>query len=1580
MFRETFFQEFAKILKLDKIIIKWKNCLIYKLGLEVKMNSFSKKNLKFGQLISESYTITFPTYVSSNYFEPLLKECYKKSKRVKEVIFDFSDVIFFDTFEVGLIATWILELKNAGIHVKVRFPFKKIPGTDKENSAFAFLSKYGFEKFLRSNLTESDIIYNENIVSKKESEVSSFYPDLQKSGFTPLIFASEDEFKEYFLQKKLQNLDYDLKDYEYVNLLRDTIIYELRENIQKYANDTNPYIIMDVFRRSKTTTLEKEYKDEKFSPVFIRLQYGPEWEKSFFETLSSPRYPGNLNFLELVIGDGGPGIPATLGKIVECREMSEVQIVDHAFEFGSTSDPKGRLRAFMQCFSPQEVEEYYKFPPPTGLYQVKKLLKKLGGFLIVRSGKALVSYDFLTYPDLGRPEGKLTPEQTSVDFKGTHYKIYLPLPPPSYFGRKESFFGRLRIYPSQIEYVLDKISLKEYFSEKKDLASQGESLAKVLPKMSGKLFSLKSRTISKGESSIRGILLMDFEGINKENLLTKVLHYLTLNMMWMQDPPIAIIGINVGNDLLSEMEDVTSEAERRKASSLIVYDEKFGFHFIETRDGEKELIEKLRKNPLSNLDLSKDERTLIESNTHLVELLEGKYYLINPEQEILRYVADNLKKEVGNFILDGSNGVFNPNVKVLIPKHYYAEGYFELGKLIRNKEILRKIKKWLFYKLILLDNPSVLITTNKNLEEIIDESITEKTKWIKISDPFIALPYSELANINKEDRICMFCGVIGSGESVMKILELIKNKNIVKIFSIVDARSEETKAGISPKNFNYNNHSYDLESIICKPLKFYKDKPHDWDYSSIRKVDSQTYSILLEPLILPEEPIWIKDEKETFEIEGDKQEKFSNDFIEKISEAKDSLSIGHFITNRNKHIVYRFEISNILDKFREEIADCIIKDLNTSKEKNESLKISHILYPETDSKSSLEQLANRISNSLEKDKPECKSISLDAVYDTSSLRDIGIKNVSSVVLLIDFMATGFTLQSLINIIAQDKANSIFIYVLTNRADNFSTKFFSSLSSYRGKSGSSEITIKYLVNFPIPAFDSDSCPICKYLNKLKGLKRLFNDLNFENEYCLGFLDKEIEKLRRGESNFPSLNPENIKNILCLRWLLEVAKTKIGAAKQLKNEIQEDQRAVDFLAILYNEFLYFFDNQNKDFDKILYFTDSLKSACNALCNDKKILEGNTGPIILVWYYLDSEYFYTNIENHLSKLLKDGQEDLFWKVVTFILIGEHLKEDKTINKLAYIINNLLSSQGLSLKLNFLLGKTRDYLQSRVKILIRPPLYFFYLVAREGVYDIDNNYRKIKESQAIIDVIPIIENSINFYQNESLKGVKDILDSGLLASGAESAIKEVTGEIDSDIKYLTKLLEPIIYKLITFNDYNQEYKNRIQAFYEHLMHLREVMDKIFKCNLTETIDSVIKEKEKDIFSKFNIKVEKSYLGEKWFAFIKWEDIVFVLGEIFNNLEHAFHGREKEDNKVKILIEETWQESNFNVVQLQILNNGKLNERRIDREGHRRIYDYVGKYGGRFIPLQEINPLENIAQEGYKVKTTISLIKLELK
>ena len=90
---------------------------------------FETSKLRYSRLENNKYTIGFTPEVFTPDFERILKECYRRSKYkvCNNVIFDLSKVKFLDIFELGLLVSWLLDLRKQEKELELRFP---APETD----------------------------------------------------------------------------------------------------------------------------------------------------------------------------------------------------------------------------------------------------------------------------------------------------------------------------------------------------------------------------------------------------------------------------------------------------------------------------------------------------------------------------------------------------------------------------------------------------------------------------------------------------------------------------------------------------------------------------------------------------------------------------------------------------------------------------------------------------------------------------------------------------------------------------------------------------------------------------------------------------------------------------------------------------------------------------------------------------------------------------------------------------------------------------------------------------------------------------------------------------------------------------------------------------------------------------------------------------------------------------------------------------------------------------------------------------------------------------------------------------------
>ncbi|MCK4358042.1 MAG: hypothetical protein KAW92_04745 [Candidatus Cloacimonetes bacterium] len=1532
---------------------------------------FETNKLRYSKLENNRYTIGFTPEVFTTNFERILKECYRRSKHqaCNSIVFDLSKVKFFDIFELGLLVLWLLDLRKQEKELVVKFP-------SQETEVYKFLEGYGFEKFLKNH----QIPY-----IKEEKEDRERDLDFEKGHFLPLTFAHEKIFQEYI--ETLPDLEV-LKDADVVadGAFKNIIIKELRDNIKKHTKDSSPYIIMTKFVMKESEKAKVRFR----TWISNRASYGVEWERPFFLNLLQLSDP---SFFELVIGDGGPGIPKLLGKIDECKDKKEFDVVDYAFEYDSTSRPEERLLP-VKMWLKEEIKDYKDIPPATGLYWVKQIMKRYSGFLSVRSGKTILCYDFLRYPGKGRPQDKLITNWTwkldrkNKDLKnlcslpGTHYKIYFPIKKRPWPKRKT--YLEIPFY-KQLFFKSKAIFLIKYFREYNSLDRQFKSLKEILHKLGEKIRYLKEEISSVG----MGLIMVDFTDIDKDNLLFKVLHYLIWEMMRRQNSTLLIAGVNVNEIILSEIYVVGQKVKELggiKERTLIILDEHLNLEFVGVSEEQRKFLEKLRKSPIYNNEVSKDEERVVPEIDHLFRILDEKYYFIYPRKYIVNKLIETLKNKIKDYILDEENNIFHPDEHVKVHNRYYVEGFFELYKLIENKYWKNKLQKWIEWELR-LSNPSVIITigiNSKNLLKYLKNGDLKNIEWLHIDKPLDSMwfPPAKLFMLDKGKKICIITELIGTGKSLNKVLGFLKDYEILRIFTIVDARREASD--IKESKFEYKAKSYELKSAVRHPLNFYEDtKPGLWSYETIESVEPSTNALLIKPIVPPEKAIWNGMDTEEYEKDDDLVQDFKNPFLEEKVASTDCVISGHFTTKSNKHMTYFFLVESIAEHYVKEIAETIIKDIQLIKERFTGLKISHLLYPDYNPGTRL--IVNYISRSLHD--VILRGINADEIFNILAERkdwkgDLG--KIEAAIIFDDSFSTGFTIKRLIDIAYEAGAPKfIFAYVLMDRADPFTSRFLSTLSGYGIIEDKSEIRIKHLVDVQIPLFDASNCPICKYIEKLKLLKEEMEKLKLEeNKLLKQFLDEEINKkqpkhiesLRDPQiftSYFSSTQKERIEKCI-IRWKLEIAKLHIGARNELKRKTEEYIKHSDDVLILlnaiYEEIMYFFEIQKDVFEQVFYatFKNKLKEACKFFSANSKILSENLGAIISVWYFIDTQNFFENLNEILvTTFTKDT--DLLWKSILYVLIFETITGDSHINILIDILITFSNTSQIieNTNVSYELRKIIQYLQRKSEKLTLPSLYKHYVEAILGPYYFDKKYEDIcncLKDKKQEEAKNLFDESI-LYIKRNLQGMESLLKSNILTMREEEILREGYTELKQIVEQYENLRR-------TYRIDAEKLESMVEKFKLNFDNIREAVNSL-RCNLPSTVDSVLTESEevKTIFKVHQIKIEdKNYKAE--FAFIREEHMKRILLELLSNLKWAFPEKTG-NNKIKIL---TRMSSSGEFLLFEILDNGMSSKKKYGK-GHLLVKDIVEKmYGGKFYPLMEINRMEGNWQEGYRKKFVIYL------
>ncbi len=391
-------------------------------------------------------SIKFPEQVSSLSFEHILKECYVHSLKPNSTIieFDFRYVRWCDVFALSLLALWILELKDMGKRVIFQTSIKE--------NVQHFLSAYYFDKFLISEQIELD--------TQSQKTMYGFQHENHQAPYFPLTFFNESQFRQtienLLYSNRLEILLRDIKEKELVKsgIIRDIVLKELGDNIFNHAGGRFAHVIMTKFGADSPEKAQIWAK--------AQLSTCSPLEQRFFQNLYGHAY------LTLVIGDKGKGIRESLlyayekDQIIENKKESpsEKDILEYAFLYHSSRRSiDERIGAIKKVIS----SDIKKFPPPTGLFRLKEVVKEFRGFLHIRSGASIVCYDFYSDPHTEQVTSNenIRSLKRLSDFGGTQYKLYFPVDYEKGSSVRQFLFNTPNNF-STSSFKYDYISLEDY--------------------------------------------------------------------------------------------------------------------------------------------------------------------------------------------------------------------------------------------------------------------------------------------------------------------------------------------------------------------------------------------------------------------------------------------------------------------------------------------------------------------------------------------------------------------------------------------------------------------------------------------------------------------------------------------------------------------------------------------------------------------------------------------------------------------------------------------------------------------------------------------------------------------------------------------------------------------------------------------------------------------------------------------------------------------------------------------------------------------------------------------------------------
>jgi hypoxanthine-guanine phosphoribosyltransferase/signal transduction histidine kinase len=1139
--------------------------------------------------------IRFPDRVVPKTFDEVLRETYKETlfKKTPQVEFDFSKVKWCDIFELSLVSLWILELRSAGKQVTFRFPLEK--------RFFQFLITYRFETFLLAN--------NVNIETSISFKATPAPTDLIRAPFYPLTFTGEEGLKNLLEDlaygNRLEIVLSDLKDSEIVKsgVIRDVILKELIDNMILHGGARFSHLVMTKLGGGT------DVSSDRLRPILHNLS---DIEKPFFRRLSGNPY------LALVIGDKGPGITETLRVAYLADEIvgvndgppSDDQVLEYAFLYHSTRRSLNeRLGEIVNVIS----QEGFTYPPATGLFRLKEKVRAFSGFLCVRSGSSLIAYDFLNYPNLERPAvaSKLKNHKKLTDFGGTQYKIYFPI-----------FHDRLIPLQRQLDYPWNRVSSEVHYSYL-FINNYGPSATyQTAEQEASRLIQIFSEVdrISFANKGRVSALIIDFQG--ERSLSAKAVHYLLFGCMQRQNSNFSIIAININTDS-EEWQSLFDQLKppQEEKTPLLLFDERFEQHFFGATSEEIALIESLLEGKVISTSESLEKYDHLLCYDELRERYESRHSLSN----IMHASRNETKAELGRIVLNPLAGIFHPDTKVLLPSNKYCKGFFEIYRLLTNQSSRAFLRSWLRLWLAQL-KPDFVISISRHVSNIVDEVLKELSEadQKRIQNFRLRTPTNEIElvrlplKLDREKTGVIISEVLGSGETLSRVLDKTQHTNITKIIVMINADQK------SESIVTFKGRDYQVEALMEYQLSYHDTLPQGWLYSDVRQVDPEEH-LLIPPTQSLDGPLWkgidVSKEFDDNEI----NEIHNNHFLTDCVIPTSSYLEAHF-TNQEMHLTYLFNIPTLIAYFSEDVAELITERTKASLSIiTPAREITHIIFYSKNP--GMEKLANLISARFERSVP----ISVSSEEPWARFNpETQVDDMDSVIVLDDAIVSGDTIFKIYDIAEQRGAQHIFAYVLVKRGTDDLARRFEKTSQY----GHSKIQARYLADVELPTYTIENCPVCDRVFDLEYLRDEFP----EQSVFSGFLTEEIDKLAEIPVAIIEVDemvgPERgvigtTGNALTFRWKLELAKRKMGPRKELDRVVRrfivEPKRVLNLFQVIYREQRVFLKDetvrQNVFYDT---FATNIVAACRYfLSNIEPLEEEEFEAVICLLIFLDEDF---------------------------------------------------------------------------------------------------------------------------------------------------------------------------------------------------------------------------------------------------------------------------------------------------------------------------------------------------------------------
>ena len=1176
---------------------------------------------------SRKTTIKFPDSIDDTKFENLLSRYYPKSRDTQgTVIFDLQSVTWCDPFNLSLLTLWIMELASLKIKINVLAP---LPKTLPSEAFLYFLQSHHFVRALGAE------------------KVPNNFPDWRAppidtrktSPVMPLTFMELPSFQALLNDlRSTDRLNVVLRGISEADIvtsgaIRDVVIAELGSNFFYHAKGRFAHLSM---------TKSGEVPDDKLSErVKAQLRTALPSEKAFFQTL------GGRPYVALVFSDKGIGIPQSIRKAYSddpvIREKSENptdgELLQYAFLYHST----GRTieaRIGQLCDTIANTEN---IPPPTGLYQLRKIVREYRGMLVVRSGKARLVEDFLS-----DPIPKTSIDEVS-DFGGTQYKLCIPF----YKPRTKNTYTASLFPPSSNLEKLACVQLSTALPQVRPVDNQASAAA--LTKLFETIECARLKATHEKKS-----LVIDAKGVDL--LPSNALFYLQLELMRRQEPPhqYSII-VNAP----SSLPEIHSDICTRDSSALptLIFDQYWKPRVIGLQPEEETFFKAIiNKDEIFSSDAKSFANKHPEWFQHHYK--NNTFEFLFTESTLKMALRSAYAHSLREVLADKNEGFFFPDEKVLLPSKSYCHGYFDISKFTDAHNYKNMLHDWVAYS-IERYSPSYVVTIGATAADIVSKASFERAgspKILSLATPVMPNKlFSVSSAIPTNSSVVIITDVIGTSKTLKGVFKQLRRGKITVSLAVVDATDGDESS------LFFEGEAFVIEALIKHKLTYYLELPAGWDYDEISQVDPQTHTLIPNPRRSTQNtsnqenklaPLWADKPPESSPSEQPALSLTANAFLEDAVIPATAILEGHY-ESPNAHMAYLFNIPALLSAVGDRITDLIFNDVKLYLEAHQSQpETIQIAYP--DYNLGLDELANSLSALFPASTivPMSKHILDQGLY-------AALKLDTTVIFLDDAMYSGNTIFKMLDLADTSGVKNALVYTILRRGHSRFTNRIRKILQY----GKVQVLIREVASIEIPVFELNDCPLCAQRRLLKEIDNQLPESSVMKHQVAQDLDDLAEKdtrlaCREETAQQVIAYSQQLADRIRLRWMLEksIGREELGARHTLTDIVRDHKnntsRTLRLFEVLMKERIIFL--QNNELYKEIFYPSLMNEIISAVeyfaRNLEKLTTTEAQGVLAVFAAFESAKYLDCLPEMIRKHQRDNR--LCWFLLRECFVTQDIK----------------------------------------------------------------------------------------------------------------------------------------------------------------------------------------------------------------------------------------------------------------------------------------------------------------------------------